>query len=195
MIQTDQKPYFTTGEIGRLLHVTRVTVYRWIKLGRLKAARVHQGKYRISTEVFATFVKQHELENSIASEIPARPIVRILVVDDESDAVWTVKTFLEKENPHYHVVGTTCGFEAGGLMSSFRPKVVILNFDMKGVDGFNVCRKIKSDPQTRKTGIIAITGRSSGKRLERIKKEYARIVLTKPLDYRRLLSSVERLTK
>ena len=191
----NQKPYLTTGGIAKILHVTRVTVYRWIKLGQLKAARVHQGKYRVSKKDFAEFIKQHKLENSVAPEILAMPTVKILVVDDEPGAVKIIKTFLEKANPHYHVVGATSGFEAGHLISSFGPDVVILDLVMPGIDGFSVCRRIKSDSQTRKTSIIAVTTCSSKKNLEKIRKEGADAVLTKPFDHQKLLSNIKELTK
>ena len=190
-----KKPYLTTGGIAKILHVTRVTVYNWIKSGKLKAARVHQGKYRVSKKDFAEFVKQHKLENSIASEILAVPTVKILVVDDELDVVGTIKAFLEKANPHYHVVVATSGFEAGHLISSFKPDVVILDMVMPGLNGFSVCRRIKSNHIARVTKIIAVTTYSSKENLEKIRKEGADIVLTKPFDYHKLLSIVKKLTK
>ena len=190
-----KKPYLTTGGIAKILHVTRVTVYNWIKLGQLKAARVHQGKYRVSRKDFAEFIKQHKLENSIASESIAPPTIKILVVDDEPEVIKIIKAFLEKANPYYHVVGTTSSFEAGHLISSFSPNLVILDLVMPGMDGFSVCRQIKSDPHTRGTKIIAITAHSSDANLKKIRKEGADIVLTKPFNYRKLLSSIKKLTK
>jgi len=195
MIHMNHKPYLTTGRIAKILHVTRVTVYRWIKLGQLKGVRVYQGNYRVSKKDFSEFLKQHKLKNSIASEIFVTPTIKILVADDAPEVVKIIKTFLGKENPHYHFVGTTSGFEAGYLVSSFRPNVVILDLVMPGVDGFSVCRKIKSDSHTRGIKIIAVTAYSSKENLKKIRKEGADIVLTKPFDYHKLLSSVSKLTK
>ena len=97
MNNNGKKPYLTTGGIAKILHVTRVTVYNWIKSGKLKAARVHQGKYRVSRNDFAGFLKQHKLENSIAPEIPTKSTVKILVVDDEPDVAGTIKVFWKKQ--------------------------------------------------------------------------------------------------
>ena len=191
----NKKTYLTTGEIGKVLHVTRVTVYRWIKLRQLRAVRVYKGKYRVSKNDFAGFLRQHDLHNQVSSGMVTTPTVKILIIDDEPNVVVAVKTFLGKANPHYHIAGATSGFEAGQLVNSFRPDVVILDLLMPGVDGFSVCRKIKSDPHTRKTRIIAVTTCSSRENLEKIRKEGADIVLTKPFDYQKLLSSVEKLTK
>jgi len=189
------KPYLTTGGIAKILHVTRVTVYNWIKSEKLKAARVHQGKHRVSKKDFAEFVKQHKLKNSIASEFLAMPIVKILVVDDEPDMVRTIKTFLEKINPHYHVVGATSGFEAGLLIRSFAPDIIILDLIMPGVDGFSICRKIRENHQAKDIKIIAMTGYPSPENLKRIKKEGVSEILAKPFKYRKLLSVIKKLTK
>ena len=195
MINKDKKSYLTTGEIAEILHVSRVTVYHWVKSGKLKAARIHQGKHRVSRNDFVKFLKQHGLENQAAVVIPTTPTIKILVVDDEPEIVKIIKTFLGKANPHYHLVGTTSGFEAGHFISSFRPDIVILDLVMPGVDGFSVCRKIKSDPHTRNTRIIAVTAHSSEENLKKIRKEGADAILTKPFDYQKLLSSVKKLTK
>jgi len=190
----NKKRFLTTGEIASILHVTRVTVYRWAKSGKLKAYQTPGGTYHVLRKDFAEFLRKSGMDDLAANHNFKTP-VKILVVDDEPEIVEIIKAFLEKSNPHYHVVGATSGFEAGHLISSFRPDVVILDLVMPGVDGFSVCRKIKSDPHTKGTRIIAITTHSSDENLEKIRKEGANIILTKPFDYHKLLSIVKKLTK
>jgi CheY-like chemotaxis protein len=50
------------------------------------------------------------------------------------------------------------GFEAGRLVATFRPDVVLLDLRMPGMDGFQVCRTIKADPETSSTIVISMTG-------------------------------------
>ena len=50
------------------------------------------------------------------------------------------------------------GFEAGRLVATSRPDVVVLDLRMPGLDGFHVCRTIKAAPETSGTTVIAITG-------------------------------------
>ena len=195
MIHAIKKTYLTTGEIGKILHVTRVTVYRWIKQGQLKAVRVHKGKYRVTRKDFAEFLRQHDLHNQVDSEPVTIPTVKILVVDDEPDVIRTIKTFFEKENQHYHVASATSGFEAGQLIVFFMPDVIILNLSMPGMDGFSVCRMIKSNPHTRNIEIIAVTSGSSMENLKEMGKETVRGIFTKPLDYEKLLATVKEMTK
>jgi len=195
MIHINKKTYLTTGEIGKILHVTRVTVYRWIRLGQLKAVRVHKGKYRVAKNDFAEFIKQHDLHNQVDSEIIAAPTLKILIVNDEPRIIKTLKTFLEKANPHYHILGATNGFDAGKLLVSFNPDIVILYLIMPGIDGFEICKHIKSDPHTKHIAVIAITGPAPEKNMNQMRKAGADGIFIKPPDYKKLWTSIEKLAK
>jgi excisionase family DNA binding protein len=186
------KPYLSTGEVARICHMSRATVFNWVKDGKLKASRVPGGRYNIFRRDFLSFMKKSNLlalveENSLYQE------TRILIVDDQIDIIETIKTFLEKTRPDFHVTGTTSGFEAGQLVYSFKPDIVILDIIMPKIDGFAVCRKIKSDPLTRDINVIAVTGYPSEENIERIKKEGASFCLEKPLDFNELLDSLKKL--
>jgi DNA-binding response OmpR family regulator len=56
------------------------------------------------------------------------------------------------------VVVASDGFEAGRLVATFRPDIVLLDLKMPGLDGFQICRTIKADPDTSRTVVIAMTG-------------------------------------
>ena len=50
------------------------------------------------------------------------------------------------------------GYEGLLKVGTFRPHLLVLDLRMPGLDGFEVCRRIKGDPATRATRILAITG-------------------------------------
>ena len=50
------------------------------------------------------------------------------------------------------------GFEAGDKFSEFKPDMVFLDIKMPGIDGIEVCRKIKSAPDGKNTKVIMVTG-------------------------------------
>jgi excisionase family DNA binding protein len=60
-----QRAALTTGEIARLLHVNHVTVYRWVKAGKVKSYRVAGGNFRILKSDFDKFLKTHKLEHIV----------------------------------------------------------------------------------------------------------------------------------
>jgi len=86
---------------------------------------------------------------------------RILVVDDEPDAVEFVKAVLEEEG--YRVQGA--GSFEGGLAAARAqvPDLIILDVQMPGVDGFSGFAQMKTDPRLKSVPVVMLTG--VGKRL------------------------------
>ena len=81
----------------------------------------------------------------------------ILVVDDEDDILELVQYNLMREG--YHVSGVTSGEEGLKALRQNLPDLVILDLMLPGVDGFEVCRLIKSDPKTQHIPVIMLTAK------------------------------------
>lgn len=114
----------------------------------------------------------------------------ILVVDDDADVVFFLKAFLEKEG--YSVAGAYSGEECLSKLSEMRPKLILLDIMMPGLDGWEVCRKIKGNPQTNAVPVLMVSVKKDD---EDVKKslEYALADghLGKPIDLERLNIAVE----
>jgi CheY-like chemotaxis protein len=83
---------------------------------------------------------------------------RILVVDDEPAIREVIAEHLTLRPKPYDVMTAGNGFEAGRMVATWRPDVVLLDLRMPGLDGFQVCRTIKADPETSSTVVLAMTG-------------------------------------
>lgn len=83
---------------------------------------------------------------------------RILVVDDERDIVDLLKYNLAKEG--YEVVTAYNGKEAIEK-ATHPPDLVILDVMMPVLDGFETCKKLKSDPRTAHVPVLFLTASSS----------------------------------
>jgi DNA-binding response OmpR family regulator len=109
--------------------------------------------------------------------------VKVLVVDDEPMMVNFLRTGLRYEG--FEVVGAADGKAALELAQSFRPDIVILDLRMPGIDGFEVCRRLRGDPDL---GIIMLTAKDETKDrilgLDLGADDY----LVKPFDFDELLS-------
>jgi len=67
--------------------------------------------------------------------------VRILVVDDEPRYVWIIQINLEARG--YAVLPATDGQQALELAASEEPDLIVLDIKMPGLDGYEVCRRIR----------------------------------------------------
>ena len=81
---------------------------------------------------------------------------RILVVDDEASNVEVFSRLMSRFG--YEVLTATSGELALESVERDRPDLVLLDVNMPGIDGFEVCRRLKSDTRTRLIPIVLITG-------------------------------------
>jgi two-component system phosphate regulon response regulator PhoB len=82
---------------------------------------------------------------------------RILVVDDEPDLLELVKHQLGKE--HYEVTTAQDGEVALAQARRQPPDLVVLDLMLPGIDGLEVCRRLKADPRTMHVPIIMLTAK------------------------------------
>ncbi len=152
-----KKPVFTTFEAAKLCHVSPLSIINWVNAGRLPAFRTPGGHRRIRREDLVRFMRDNGIPiPEDLREGSGRP--RVLVVDDEASIRDVLSEHLSTRPTPYEVMTAADGFEAGRLVTSFRPEVVLLDLRMPGMDGFQVCRTIKADPETSRTIVIAMTG-------------------------------------
>jgi len=180
--------FYTTGQLAKILNCSRITVFYWIQSGKISAIKTVGGHYRIPKDKIekilkstSTVLKKHERKT------------KILVVDDDPHIVKTLVLFLQKINSSYEVYGTTDSFDAGRLTVTFKPDIAIIDIVMPGMDGFEIVGKIKSDPITKDTKIIAITGYGTRENIEKIKKKGASICIMKPFDYYEIAEHIKKL--
>jgi excisionase family DNA binding protein len=152
-----EKTVFTTFETAKLCQVSPLSIINWVNAGRLPAFRTPGGHRRIRREDLIRFMRESGIPlPEELREGSGRP--RVLVVDDDEAIRDSVAEFLTSRPRPYEVMTARDGFEAGRLMATFRPNVVLLDLRMPGMDGFQVCRTIKADPETSTTSVIAMTG-------------------------------------
>ncbi len=79
---------------------------------------------------------------------------KILIVDDDEINVGILKELLEEQ----HALATaSSGQQCLEKIGQFKPDLVLLDIVMPGMDGYETCRRIKSDPQSETTHIILIS--------------------------------------
>jgi len=177
----------STIEAARMLGVAVSSVSKWVDEGRLLAGRTPGGHRRIEKEDFIRFLHQQNFRIPRELQPSAQ---NILIVDDEkSFAKWLAEEIGERY-PRLEVSVAHDGYSAGEIVGLVKPAVIILDLYMPGIDGFEVCRRIKSNPQTMQTAVIAVTADPDPQIEARIMKLGARAYLTKPLDVDVLMAEI-----
>lgn len=112
----------------------------------------------------------------------------ILVIDDEPDVIEVVSVALEKGG---HTILTAPDGQTGLMLTLTRqPDLVILDVMMPGIDGFEVLRRMKSEPRMANTPVLMLTARTDYSSKARAWEEYAQNYLTKPFDVDELAEAV-----
>ena len=175
------KMVFTTFETAKLCHVSPLSIINWVNAGRLPAFRTPGGHRRIRREDLVRFMRENGIPlPEDLREGSGRP--KILVVDDEASIREILAEHLTTRATPFEALTASDGFEAGRLVATFRPDVVLLDLRMPGLDGFQVCRTIKADPESSSTIVVAMTGYFSPETESRILECGAVRCFAKPVE-------------
>lgn len=115
--------------------------------------------------------------------------LKILIVDDEEHIVELLKFNLEVKG--YKVLCAYDGVDGFNLAKEEKPDLVLLDLMLPGIDGIEVCRRMKSDSELKKTPVIMLTA----KNLEQDKIKGLEIgaddYMTKPFSVKELMARVK----
>jgi len=122
-----------------------------------------------------------------------RSATRVLLADDEEAVAELLRRVLVRDGYVVEVVGD--GLAALEAVNEHRPHVVLLDVNMPGMTGIEVCRSIKQDASNRLTPVILVTGMAQReKRIEGLEAG-ADDFLSKPVDPQELLARVRSLVR
>jgi excisionase family DNA binding protein len=184
--------FLTTGEIAAACQVTIPTVKRWIREGHLAAFQTAGGHFRVTDEEFQRFQTAHGIPGARPEPAAPEALPKILIVDDDVALLETLWEALSAEH-RYKVEVAQDGYEGLIKVGSFAPNLLVLDIRMPGLNGFQVCRRVKSDPATKGTRILAMSGHGGAEGREQILDAGADEFLEKPITLPELYAAVGRL--
>ncbi len=183
--------YFTIPQAAKLCSVNRTTMLRWVNSGKINSYTTPGGHNRI----LSTDMKKWLQDNGMPFDVNDfhNEKIKILVVDDDVQ----IRNFLKKilDGVLIDIEFASDGFEAGKKLIQFKPDIMILDLYMPGMDGFEVCKKVKEDPATQKIKVLILTGYGTKTNIDEVLSIGADAVLTKPSSKKEIIACVEKLLK
>ena len=180
---------FTVPQAAKYCAIGRVTLWKYVKSGEVKASLTPGGHYRILKKDLEAFARKKGMY-PLANYQPSKKN-KILIVDDDHQIREMLTRMLGLHK--YETDTASDGFEAGSKVVGFKPDLIILDLFMPGVDGFEVCRRIKEDPGSAHIKILILTGHDSKQNKKRIMAQGADDYLVKPMDNNTFFRHVESL--
>jgi CheY-like chemotaxis protein len=116
--------------------------------------------------------------------------VPILIVDDNPTNTKLLAFILSTRG--YEVRTAASADEALATLMLFRPRLILMDIQLPGMDGLTLTRQLKSDPATRDISIIAATAYAMKGDQERALAAGCDGYVTKPIDTRQLPIDIER---
>lgn len=117
------------------------------------------------------------------------PAANITIIEDEEDIRYLLSYNLEKEG--YSVSGFEAGEEGLAGVRSSPPDLVLLDLMLPGIDGMEVCRRLKRDADTRDIPVIIISARGEETDIIAGLEQGADDYLTKPFSTKIMLARIQ----
>lgn len=166
------EPRVTAADILSVVPITRKTLWLWQKKYNFfpdPAKEAHPGGKGI-VGYYPPWVKDrcvrvYELQKSghtismikeiLKKEAEEKSSKKILIVDDEKKFTNLAKRFFLKEG--YIVEVAFNGLDAGLKAAHFQPAILLLDINLPGLNGLDVCKDLKNNPQTKFMTVIVIS--------------------------------------
>jgi len=165
-------------------------VQRLVELhgGRVEAASEGRGKGSRFTVRLPMIAAKPAAVRARRVEHPTMPPVRILLVDDNRDAADSMRMLLNQVGAEVRVAHD--GAEALEAFEACRPRVVLLDIGMPGMDGYEVARRLRASPLGARAALVALTGWGQDEDRRRVREAGFDHHLVKPADFGTLQSLI-----
>ncbi len=187
MAEKTKKPVvFSALEVANICGVVNQTAINWIRSGYLEAFKTPGGQFRVYPDDLAEFMRKREMrvpEELLAVCSGNKGEKRtLLIVDDDKGLNTVIAKYMERKVENAVIHQAFDGFDAGSKMVECHPDCVILDLDLPGVDGFDLCRRIHENASFGNPAIIVVTALEDSDVENRVNDLGVKQFLKKPLN-------------
>jgi excisionase family DNA binding protein len=185
---------FSALEVANICGVVNQTAINWIRSGHLKAFTTPGGQYRVYAEDLSGFLEKRgmrvpdEVVRVIKNDVEWETLI---IIEDDHELNDILKRWFEKKLSSYTIIQAFDGFEAGKQLSMSKPGFIILDIGLPGIDGYELCKRIKEDPSFGQPFVIIITGIEIPQHKQVSLREWSDAFLIKPLNFAQLTTIIK----
>jgi DNA-binding response OmpR family regulator len=114
---------------------------------------------------------------------------KVLIVDDEANIVISLEFLMEQAG--YTVAVARTGDEALTQIAAFAPDLILLDVMLPGMNGFDICQRIRQTPTWRHIKVVMLTAKGREVEITKGLALGADAYITKPFSTKALLAEVE----
>ena len=141
------RTYFRTAEVCRSAGISKATLLRWLKAGILEDAPFRDRKgWRLFTTDDIDRIKSEAGKLSGVGNRVDTMTKKILVIEDDRSVARLTEYTLKQEG--YDVTTVSDGIEGLGKAIAERPDLIILGAILPGLDGYEICHRLRQKPET-----------------------------------------------
>ena len=172
----------------RICGVGRETLNRWISEAGARLKRAAGEKW-IERSELARCLQGRGLPVPVDFELWPR----VLIVDDEDDLRLTIERLISRWWSVAEIRAAADAERALKILENYRPDLAVVDVNLPGKDGLNLCREISLNPELAHTRLLVISGSHAIKINERAFAEGAAEFLPKPFEPEALRAAAQRL--
>ena len=178
--------YLTPRQVADILGVSAVTIRHWSLNGKMEFITTPGGHRRYLFTDIVSFAKS----NGINIKEAGSDKLKILIVDDDCLIVDYLKELISYSFDPVVIDTASNGFEAGEKVYTFIPDIILMDIRMPGIDGLEVCKRVKQGKTSSHTRIIIMTAFTSAELKEQASLAGAEYFISKPIDKNVLLGAI-----
>lgn len=181
-----------TNEAAQYLGVSRSSLANWIKQGLISGGVTPGGHFRFTIPELNAFAARRGLTIPARTPDAESRDVRILVVDDDESFREFVHDALE-EFSGYELREAEDGLKGAMLIGSWHPELVILDIRMPSMNGPELLRLIRENPESAATHVLIASAHLSPELREELAPLKPDLLLDKPVRLAKLVGAIQKL--
>ncbi len=176
----------SSNEVSELLMGSPLDVFEWVQQGRLHV-RLEDG----FNSVFSREELRHfALMRGMNIGRPDKNKLHILIVDNDFRMTRSLVELFDTLSDSVEASAVHSAFEAGQHLQSSAPDIVLLDLQLPNQEGIEMCRRIKSNHDTRHVRLITMSSDCSDEDMHRSLMLGAESCIAKPLDNQQLFKAM-----